>query len=476
MGGQNKDNAGCGVRQSRDERGRREAMPEAPFLRDVMSPRRGRPPAPGIGDARPFPRDAGSTELNGRELNWQPNERYRLSPLFSVWRRPLPQNASGLPDTLSHTLSGTGPPENPPGKPPERPTTAETPAAGGPNGAAAASSGADPHALGLSGGVRVLVQPEDGPHAVIGLIAAAQRSILIKQFTFDHPEILEAVIAAHRNGRDVRVMLNPHRSSGDRANDATEARLRQEGITVAWTSPRFAVTHEKSAVIDDSHALIATFNLSEKYFALTRDYGLVIQDRAAIAEIRACFESDWNHAPFHPPSGSSLLWSTANARHMMSAFIDSARETLDIQHPKFVDTTILDRIANARERGVKVRVLCGGRHGISEWDVLDTFSALRILYRLNVRVHKQKNMRLHAKLLIADDRRALVGSMNIDRSAFDLRRELGLIVTDPGAVKRLRGIFADDWEESRHYDAPDPLQAHTETEDDFPHDADLMHE
>ncbi len=392
----------------------------------------------------------------------------------------MPHNAAGLPEALSHmpssTLSSAGAAENPPGKLPERPAIAEGPAAGGMNGAAAAFSAADPHALGLSGGVRVLVQPEDGPHPVIGMIAAAQRSILIKQFTFDHPEILEAVIAAHRSGRDVRVMLNPHRSSGDRANDATEARLRQEGIAVAWTSPRFAVTHEKSAVIDDAHALIATFNFSEKYFTHTRDYGLVIRDQAAIAEIRACFESDWNHQPFHPPSGSSLLWSTANARPMMSAFIDSARETLDIQHPKFVDTTILDRIANARERGVKVRVLCGGRHGISEWDVLDTFSALRILYRLNVRVHKQKNMRLHAKLLIADDRRALVGSMNIDRSAFDLRRELGVIVTDPGAVKRLRGVFADDWEESRHYDAPDPLQAHTQTEDDFPHDPDLIHE
>jgi phosphatidylserine/phosphatidylglycerophosphate/cardiolipin synthase-like enzyme len=395
----------------------------------------------------------------------------------------LPENTSFLPEA--------GPPARPPETPPEpRPETApeQSPAPGhAADGHAADGHAAAPaHAVapapaemrapGLSGGVRVLVQPEDGPHPVIGLIAAARHSILIKQFSFDHPAILEAVIAAHRAGRNVRVMLNPHRSSGDRANDATEAALRAEGVAVAWSSPRFAVTHEKSTVIDDTLALIATFNLSEKYFSLTRDYGLVVSDQAAIAEIRACFEADWNHVPFHPPAGSSLLWSTANSRPVMSGFIDAARETLDIQHPKFVDATILDRIADAHARGVKVRVLCGGRHGISEWDVLDTFSALRILYRLNVRVHKQKNLRLHAKLLIADDRRALVGSMNIDRSAFDLRRELGLVVSDPAAVRRLRGIFADDWEESRHYDAPDPLLAHTRTEDDFPPDPDLMHE
>lgn len=332
------------------------------------------------------------------------------------------------------------------------------------------------HPFGLAGGVRVLVQPDDGALPVIGLIAAAQQSVSIKQFTFTHPAILQAVIAAHRSGRTVRVMLNPRRSSGDRANDMTESTLREQDIAVSWSNPHFAVTHEKSMLIDDAYALIATFNFCEKYFTVTRDYGLVIEDPAAIAEIRACFDADWIHAPFHPSADSNLLWSNANSRLFMSRFIDSARETLDIQHPKFVDATILDRIAHARERRVKVRLLCGGKHGISEWDVLDTFSALRILERLNVHVHKQKNMRLHAKLLIADDERALVGSMNIDRNAFDLRRELGIVVSDQGAVKRLRNVFDDDWESSHPYEAPDPLMAHTHTEDDFSHDPDLMHE
>ena len=86
----------------------------------------------------------------------------------------------------------------------------------------------------------------------------------------------------------------------------------------------------------------------------------------------------------------------------MSAFIDAARHTLDIQHPKFVDATILERIVQASRRGVNVRLLCGGKHGISEWDVLDTFASLRVMSHLEVKVRKQKNLRLHAKLLIAD--------------------------------------------------------------------------
>jgi phosphatidylserine/phosphatidylglycerophosphate/cardiolipin synthase-like enzyme len=94
-----------------------------------------------------------------------------------------------------------------------------------------------------------------------------------------------------------------------------------------------------------------------------------------------------------------------------------------------------------------------------------------------VKVHKQKNLRLHAKLILADGERALIGSMNIDRSAFDLRRELGTIVSDGGIVDRLNQVFESDWELSHHYDTPDPLDPELhKQETDFPHDPDLYHE
>ena len=91
-------------------------------------------------------------------------------------------------------------------------------------------------------------------------------------------------------------------------------------------------------------------------------------------------------------------------------------------------------------------------------------------------MHKQKNLRVHAKLLIVDAERALVGSMNIDRSAFDLRRELGITVDDPAVVARLKAVFEEDWAQSHPYAPPDPLDALAHDEDDFPHDPELVHE
>jgi PLD-like domain len=114
----------------------------------------------------------------------------------------------------------------------------------------------------------LIAQPDDGIDAVLRLVTAATKSLRIKQFTVSEPHLVQAIIDAHHCGVAVRVMLNPHRSSGDRPNDLTFAQLQKTGMAVQWTSPDFVVTHEKSIVVDESRALIATFNLVLKYWLI----------------------------------------------------------------------------------------------------------------------------------------------------------------------------------------------------------------
>ncbi len=324
--------------------------------------------------------------------------------------------------------------------------------------------------------LRLIVEPDDGLQPVREFIDSAHHTLLIKQFTFTEPSLVQATIDRARAGVAVRVMLNAARSGGDRANDETYEQFRAAGIDVQWASPKFYVTHEKSIVVDNRAAMIATYNLMAKYFTLTRDYGVITRDPAQVAQIVEVFDADWEHLDIDPPNTAGLLWSNSNSRYQMARFIDRAEKSLRVQHPKFVDAVIIDHIAAAVHRGVKVKVLCGGKHGISDWDILDTFASLRTLCRFGVKVHKQKNLRVHAKLIIVDDREALVGSMNIDRSAFDLRRELGLTIDDPDVVGRLMTVFEDDWHGSHRYEPPDPLEQIVAHEDDFPHDHDLSHE
>lgn len=322
----------------------------------------------------------------------------------------------------------------------------------------------------------LLVMPDDGVESVVALIDRAREQLLLKQFKIQSDAIEQALLRAQQRGVTVRVMLNPHTSGGDRWNDEAHARLNGWGIEAIWTSEAFPVTHEKSLVVDGELALIATFNLADKYFTETRDYGVVTYSAPVVAEVIAGFEADWHREFFQPDLGVGLVWSSFHSRGQMARIVDAATKTLWIQHPKFVDAVILDRIITARERGVKVRVLCGGKHGISDWDIYDTFASLRIMERYGVKVRRQKNLKLHAKLILVDGIEAQTGSMNIDRSAFDLRRELGIESDAPLVVQRLKEVFEADWEEAAKYHAPDPLDPTLHEEGELPPDPHFVHD
>jgi len=323
---------------------------------------------------------------------------------------------------------------------------------------------------------RLIVQPDDGAEPVLALLADARRTLRTVQFTLDDPRFVQALLDGHRRGVKVHVLLNPKKSSGERGNDASFEGFQRAGVAVEWTHPRFPVTHEKAIVIDDERALIASFNLSAKYFGETRDHGVLTEHPAQVRAIVQAFDADWHRKPFVPDGDTGLVWSPDNARRLIADFIDGAKHTLDVQHPKFVDATVIDRLAAAQYRGVRVRVLCGGKHGLSPWDMHDTFASLRILERGDIKVRRQKHLKVHAKLLLADGKAALLGSMNLDRSAFDLRRELGVVVEAPGIVGRLGELFDHDWHKGEHWKPPDPLDADAHDVGELPHDPHFLHD
>lgn len=307
-----------------------------------------------------------------------------------------------------------------------------------------------------SSAYRLLIQPDHGIDPVLALIESARISLRLKQFTVTDPRIIRALVAAHERKVEVRVLLNPTRPDQTRDNDETFATLERIGVAVQWTNPEFTVTHEKSMVIDEVTALVATFNLAPKYFGETRDYGIITHKLDEVAEIKRCFEADWTRSIFQP-GHTPLVWSNLNARLNMALQMDTAKEHLDIQHPKFCDLLILERIMEAFARGVKVRVLCSGTHGVRAWDRVETFSSLRMMQKLGIPVHRMKSPKLHAKLVLIDRHTAFTGSMNIHHRAFDERRELGIILNEKSVVHELADTFHRDWEESSRFEVPDPL-------------------
>ena len=101
----------------------------------------------------------------------------------------------------------------------------------------------------------VIVLPDDSARPIVDAINGARESLRIKMFVFSDPALLQAVIAAHKRGVKVRIMLNPARRSGEKENDESRRLLISAGIEVIDSNPAFDLTHEKSMVVDDKRPM-----------------------------------------------------------------------------------------------------------------------------------------------------------------------------------------------------------------------------
>ena len=300
----------------------------------------------------------------------------------------------------------------------------------------------------------LVVLPDDSSKPILTAINGASKSLQVKMFVFSDPALLGAVVAARSRGVKVQVMLNPARRTGETDNDKTRDTLVRGGVEVCDGNPAFELTHEKSMVVDETSAFVKSFNWATKNLTETRDYAVVTSHKHEVCEIRDCFEADWHRQSFKPADSSHLVW-CPGGRARIAAFIDNARHTLFVQNERYQDTVILERLVRASVRGVKIHVMARPPHTLKEEKLVEGVGGLRILDDVGIKVHKLKDLKLHAKMLLADGVSAIVGSINLAPGSFDARRELAIEVHEDALVEHLHKVAEHDWRHSHALDLSD---------------------
>jgi cardiolipin synthase len=301
----------------------------------------------------------------------------------------------------------------------------------------------------------IIVLPDDSAKPILEAIANAAKSIRVKMFLFSDPSLLNAVIAAQHRGVDVRIMLNPERRDGEKENHDSRKALTDAGVHVIDSNPQFDLTHEKSMVIDDHTAFVQSLNWETKNLTVTRDYAVVTSHKHEVDEVAQCFDADWNRTKFDAGDHSHLIWCTGNGRERLSRLIDESKHSLWLQNERYQDPVIIEHLIRAHSRGVKIRIMARPPSKLKKGKLEEGVSGLRSLADLGVKIHKLKHIKLHAKLIMADDKAAIVGSINLAPGSFDSRRELAIEVRDEHITKRILKTLQDDWENSHALDLSD---------------------
>jgi cardiolipin synthase len=302
---------------------------------------------------------------------------------------------------------------------------------------------------------KLIVMPDDTIEPILTAIGAAAKSLRIKMFSVSDRRVLSALVKAHRRKVKIRVLLNPARHSGEIQNRGARTVLLDAGIDVLDTNPAFAVTHEKSMVVDDATAFIGSLNWDPDNFEETREFAVISNDPDEVVEVTDCFEADWSRQPFEPRRPSNLIWCPDGGRDRIAQFIDQTKHALFVQNERYQDAIIVEHLVRAKLRGVKVHVMTRPSHSLRARKLVEGIGDLRIMRDVGIGIRKMKHLKLHAKVLLADNSRAVIGSINLTSSSFDERRELAIHLEDPDVVRRLVQVVHDDWQNSHALDLSD---------------------
>ncbi len=288
----------------------------------------------------------------------------------------------------------------------------------------------------------LIVEPNMGRAPIVNAISRAKHSIKLVMYIFSDNKIANALIKAHQRGVKVTVLIQRHPYKQHRINNKVIKKLKDAGIKVIWSNPKFVNTHQKTLIIDNKNAIIMTFNFSPRSFSVTRNFGYEIFKPKVITQIQQVFNADSErYVPEINPS--QLVWSPVGTRKHLMNLVDHAKHSIAIYALEVKEYTFFSHIKRARERGVKVRILM-------PVDFVKNYKkTIHFLQKIGVDVRYPFHYFIHAKMILVDagyhDQQAYIGSANLTETSFDKNRELGLIIKKPAAIKKLAQIFSHDW-------------------------------
>jgi phosphatidylserine/phosphatidylglycerophosphate/cardiolipin synthase-like enzyme len=145
-----------------------------------------------------------------------------------------------------------------------------------------------------------------------------------------------------------------------------------------------------------------------------------------VSEAVRLFRADCTRTKYAPKTETFVV-SPANSRKVLGTFLKRAKKELLIYDPSISDKEMIRILQERAKAGVKIKVIG------------------KVAGSVPFEVQKLNGTRLHTRTIVRDRHRAFVGSQSLRTAELDSRRELGLIIQDAKAVKKLVDTFETDW-------------------------------
>ena len=262
--------------------------------------------------------------------------------------------------------------------------------------------------------IRIVTAVADRRNVILDVIRQAEREIALSLFRCNDDLVFAALADAVQRGVAVRALVTSRAKGGPKKLQKLWDRLLQTGASIWAHNDPVVKYHAKYLIADDGPAVVGSCNFTKKCFTSTCDALVVTHDAAVISGLRELMSADRDGRPAPETITDRLIIGPERARRQFTALIGGAASSIRLIDPKLSDPDLLALLNARRERGLTVELFGSKRLG---------------------------DLKSHGKIMLIDDRVAVVGSMALAALSLDFRREVAIIVDEPEAVSGVQRLF-----------------------------------
>jgi cardiolipin synthase len=263
---------------------------------------------------------------------------------------------------------------------------------------------------------RVVTSIADRRGAIVEVIRGARQTLALSLFRCNDADVLAELARATARGVTVEVLITARAKGGQRKIKQMATALEQAGASVHACGDPVVKYHAKYLIADHGPAVVASFNFTRKCFERTCDALVVTYDPTVVAGLGALMTADREGRPLPARVSPRLIVGPERARRQLTALIEQAQSSIRLIDSKLSDPDLVTLLNLRRAAGVTIEAHTAKRIG---------------------------GLKSHGKLMLIDDRLAVVGSLALAALSLDFRREVALVVEEPSAVEAIRQLFLD---------------------------------
>jgi cardiolipin synthase len=262
---------------------------------------------------------------------------------------------------------------------------------------------------------QLILTPSARKPAILDAIRTARNRIVLSLFRGNDPDVFAELAGAVARGVQVDVLLTSNAKGGQAKIAELWGRLNTTGARIHAYGDPVVKYHAKYLVVDDRLAIVASLNLTKKCFERTHDAIVITDDPHVIDSLGRIFDADCQRLPLPADLSPRLVVGPERARRQLTDLIDSARTRIRVMDAKLSDPDLLTRLQARRAGGL-------------ELDVVKTKTIA--------------GLKSHAKIVLIDQRTAVVGGLALTTLSLEFRREIAIVIDDPAALARIEELFS----------------------------------